>query len=322
MKSRVLLSSSSKIATEILSLNTDSIVIAYDEGASAYFEKILKELEKNNKDKNIVLISIPGGEKIKELDYYHSTIEELLKFPIHRKTHLIVVGGGATSDLMGFIAATVLRGIKWSVVPTTLLSMVDASVGGKVALNSRYGKNLIGAFHFPMNVWIDTESLKTLSAKEMKSGKGEILKYAFLDKKVYELILKNASQDKIIKACLDFKKKLCAKDPFEGKERKYLNLGHTYGHAFEIVYKVEHGIAVTMGIETILERFSPHLLPKFFELCKKLDLKLEKTVVNKKVKELLLKDKKRKNNSTIDLVILSEIGKPSLKNIPINDLID
>lgn len=322
MKTKIQVCHHEKIVEDILKMPTDSIVLAYDEGAKSYLEKILKKIEVKNKDKNFVLLSVPGGEKIKNLDYYKITIEELLQFPIHRKSHMIVIGGGATSDLMGFVASTALRGLKWSVVPTTLLSMVDASLGGKVALNSQHGKNLIGAFHFPEKIWVDTDTLQTLPTKELKSGKGEILKYAFLSKKVHDLIIKNESLDKIIKACLDYKKTITAKDPYEGKERKFLNLGHTYGHALEKVYNLEHGIAVTMGIETILERFSPDLLPKFFELCKKLDLKLEKVVVNKKVKDLILKDKKRKDNATIDLVIIPEIGKPVIKNVPLKELID
>lgn len=208
---------------------------------------------------------ITGGESCKTISCYEQVIEKILSKKLTRSSRLIVVGGGSVSDLGGFIAATILRGISWSVVPTTLLSLVDAAIGGKVAINSSIGKNQIGSFHFPSNIYISTQFTSTLKHHDWESGIGELIKYTFLDNDMY-FMFKNESIDlsfrnrnfeiidKLIKLAVNKKVSIVNCDPFEKGIRKSLNLGHTFGHAFEKVFMIPHGIAVLWGI-LLLSKF-------------------------------------------------------------------
>ena len=175
---------------------------------------------------------LSDSEEQKNLSVYETATEFFLKLGIHRASMLFVFGGGATTDFGGFVAATLLRGIKWKTIPTTLLAMVDGSLGGKVAINTPSGKNLIGAFHQPDSIYLCPEFLSTLDQEHWQSGKGEILKYGFLSQEIAELILKKQEIGKIIDACARFKMEIVKKDFREEGERIHLNLGHTLGHAF------------------------------------------------------------------------------------------
>ncbi len=192
---------------------------------------------------------LKNPEEEKTLDVFEQAVEFFLRQGIHRSSHLYAFGGGATTDLAGFVAATILRGIKWSVVPTTLLAMVDGSIGGKVGLNMPQGKNLVGAFHAPKSVYICGDFLTTLTEKEWLSGKGEILKYGFLSKEINTLILKKAPIEEIAIECAKFKNHVVERDFHDQGERVFLNLGHTLGHAFESTLKIPHGQAVAMGLK-------------------------------------------------------------------------
>lgn len=216
-------------------------------------------------------IKIPGkkvitwvalqGEKCKTFESYQKCSEFFLKQGIHRKAHLIAIGGGATSDLAGYVASTLMRGIEWSVIPTTLLAMVDASIGGKTAINVGEIKNQLGTFYAPQNVWLDFSFLKTLSSEEILSGKGEILKYTFLSPKIANVLEKNGFSSKLIVACAEYKNELVKKDFDETKNlRIHLNLGHTLGHAYEQMWGLPHGLAVACGIGEVFRLY--HFLPE------------------------------------------------------------
>ena len=240
---------------------------------------------------------------------------------MHRKAHVIALGGGALSDFAGFVAATLLRGLSWSIIPTTLLSMVDASIGGKVAINSQESKNLIGAFHLPENVWINLDSLKTLSKGEVDSGKGEIVKYCFLSEDIYCLAINNSPLEMIVKSCADYKVRLTSQDFKEGNQRKFLNLGHTFGHAIEQIYQLPHGVAIIWGMLIMFELFpQSNLKEELKTLVKHLDLDLSvgspwfnKTFPIDKIMDHIRKDKKVMANNQIDLVLINAIGEPFLK---------
>ena len=200
------------------------------------------------------------GEQVKTVDGVHKIWESLFDFGIDRKAVLIAVGGGVMGDLGGFAAATYARGIRFFQVPTTLLAQVDSSVGGKVGINLETGKNMVGAFHQPLAVFIDTETLKTLPQEQYLSGLGEVVKYGVaLDAKLFQFIEANtvkikrrdsAVMQKIIADCCRIKAKIVAEDEHETKDRRILlNYGHTFGHAFEVLsgYTIPHGWAVSMG---------------------------------------------------------------------------
>lgn len=299
-------------------LKTDSVILVVDEKVLSFLPNL------QDVSKKIITITVSGGESIKNLPTYEMVMEKILNEAPHRESILVAIGGGATSDFAGFIAATLLRGIKWITVPTTLLSMVDAGIGGKVAINSQQGKNLIGAFHPPAEVWLDWQFINSLPEKELSSGKGEITKYALLDKTIYQLIMNNVSLDVIIEACIACKKKIVEKDLKEKNIRKFLNLGHTFGHAIEKQYQISHGIAVLYGLKIICEKYcSKKVQEAFRQVAKKLGLEiyLEQTIsYNQSLLDYIKLDKKRLANGSIDLVVLEDIGKPQIKTVEMNSL--
>lgn len=207
--------------------------------------------------KHVYLVKNPEGEK--SFEGYQALMEFLLSRKITRKDKLVAIGGGAVGDLAGFAASTVLRGIDWICVPTTLLSMIDSSIGGKTGINTKAGKNLIGSFHQPVSIPVVVDFLNTLEPIEMESGKGELLKYAFLDKRVYQALKEETPFEKTIHLCRQVKMEIVEKDFKESGERAKLNLGHTFGHVLEKMTGMPHGIAVALGLEMIIDLFSPEL---------------------------------------------------------------
>ena len=207
-------------------------------------------------------VLIPAGEESKSLASYARTAEEILALGVDRKTVLLALGGGVVGDLAGFLAATLLRGIDFIQTPTTLLAQVDSSVGGKTGIDSTHGKNLIGAFHQPLLVVADTDTLKTLPSRELKAGYAEVVKYGLLgDADFFEWLEENGAavlngdpqaQVRAIAACCKAKAGIVAADEREGGQRALLNLGHTFGHALEVEAGfgdvLNHGEGVSIGM--------------------------------------------------------------------------
>ena len=165
---------------------------------------------------------------------------------LDRTATLVAVGGGTTTDLVGFVAATYMRGIAWVAVPSTLVGQVDAAIGGKVGIDTGQGKNLVGAFHWPTETLVDTSLLGTLPAEERRNGLAEVVKTGLLaGESLWEL--EDAEQ---VRRCAAFKAAVCLRDPYERGERAHLNLGHTFAHALEAAsdYSVPHGHAVALGL--------------------------------------------------------------------------
>ncbi len=201
------------------------------------------------------------GEQYKTLDTYERIMSFLLEQQVSRDVTLIALGGGVVGDITGFVAATFMRGVDFIQIPTTLLSQVDSSVGGKTAVNHSLGKNMIGAFYQPKAVIIDVESLSTLPARELSAGLAEVVKYGILgDKDFFEYLEANAahimSLDKgvlsyVIAKCCQLKADIVSQDEKEQGVRALLNLGHTFGHAIEAEQGYGnwlHGEAVAVGM--------------------------------------------------------------------------
>ena len=269
----------------------------------------------------------PAGEACKNFKEVEKCLNFFLEKGVNRKSHLIVIGGGATSDFGGFVASILLRGISFSIIPTSLLSMIDSSIGGKTGVNSLRGKNLIGSFHLPENVWIDKEFLKTLPTPEIESGMGEILKYAFLDEEIYQIIKDKSPIEKTIRACVEYKNQVVKNDFLEAGNRKILNLGHSIGHALEVHYSISHGEAVRWGIFLVLNVFNHNDLKKeFIELNHNLfgDFNkpswMGKSLDVASIMDLVKKDKKKIGDDKIELVTLEKIGKPILVPMTFGDL--
>ncbi len=200
------------------------------------------------------LILVPYGEMQKTLETVGDIYRYFGELELDRKALVLILGGGVLSDLGAFAASTYKRGIQFILIPTTLLSMVDACYGGKTGVNWHSAKNQIGTFQFPEEIWIDMEFLKSLPVEEIKSGWGEIYKYSFLSQEIDAPASVAALPDmELVRACLNVKRDIVQTDPYEANQRKLLNFGHTIGHALEAHFMdtdqpLSHGNCVALGI--------------------------------------------------------------------------
>lgn len=287
---------------------------------------------------------IGDGEQYKTFDTYKMLCERLLSMNIQRTDLIIALGGGVVGDLAGFVASTCLRGIDFIQIPTTLLSQVDSSVGGKTAIDTVYGKNLIGTFYQPKLVIIDPNTLKELPERQIKAGLAEVLKYAFIEKNILDteendlffnyLMTHNLEDnyEEIIYRCCLMKARVVEKDEKEGGLRAILNFGHTFAHAIEKVsnYTVyTHGEAVAIGMRYILKLalikgfINQDYYDKSLEFLSKfgLDLNLDKKYSKENIIKALKNDKKVKYGKLSFVMpkdfalvqLVQDIDEPSLK---------
>ncbi|RDV26704.1 3-dehydroquinate synthase [Alteromonas aestuariivivens] len=233
-----------------------AVIVTNETVAPLYLDKVRAACG----DKHVETIILPDGEQYKSLEQFGVIMTRLLEMNAARDTTLIALGGGVIGDICGFAAAAYQRGVPFIQVPTTLLSQVDSSVGGKTAVNHPLGKNMIGAFYQPILVAIDLNTLNTLPAREFSAGMAEVIKYgiiydadffAFLEQHHAELKALNTQllKDTIYRCC-EIKAEVVAKDEREGGLRAILNLGHTFGHAIEAEQGYGawlHGEAVATG---------------------------------------------------------------------------
>ncbi|MBN2092388.1 3-dehydroquinate synthase [candidate division KSB1 bacterium] len=276
---------------------------------------------------------LPAGEQTKNLKMADYLYEKLIEANFDRNSVIISLGGGVIGDLAGFVAATFMRGITFVQIPTTLLAQTDSSVGGKVGINHRLGKNLVGAFHQPKFVLIDPEVLKTLPQREIWSGLAEIVKYAlisdaeffdFLEDSLGDLaLLKNmADVEMVIEHCCSIKASVVNQDEKESGLRRILNFGHTFGHAFEALtdYAVlRHGEAVALGMRGIIWLCKENQLldeEEYNRIDNLLQrLRLPETVPDFNPKDALKKiyHDKKVIDGVLNLVLLKGIGKPVIR---------
>lgn len=237
--------------------STSKVVLVSDESLNAQQRHIESALVANG-----VLVKsfpIPSGERAKDISVLSSLWDFLGQESVTRDDLLIALGGGSTTDVVGFAAATWMRGIRYINIPTTLLAMVDASVGGKTAINSRYGKNLVGTFHMPTSILIDPSFLKTLPDIEISNGCAEIIKCGFIkDDAILELLEKDEYDfPELIRRAIAVKEGFVQADPNETQSgvREILNYGHTLGHALEkrMNYEMSHGQAIAIGMMFVAE---------------------------------------------------------------------
>ena len=312
-------------------------ILCYPKNLKFHISKIISNLKSFGI--NILSLEIRDGEENKNFSNLKNLTQALIKMNCQRDSILISVGGGTTGDIVGFLASVYMRGIKYINVPTTLLSMVDSSVGGKTAINSNDVKNIIGTFHQPCGVFISTSFLDTLNTNHIRSGLGEIIKYGFIQNPTllslicenYDCIIQLKNKDLIKNIILEScksKKIFVEKDVKDYHFRNILNFGHTLGHIIEIKYQaqnISHGEAILNGIYLSVklsykkgimnESVYKSILDKFNLL------KIEYTYkLNPFDLENIKSDKKSKNNN-IRFVLLEDIGKPILvDNIELDEL--
>jgi len=282
---------------------------------------------------------IPGGERSKTWPAVEQVVDFLLESGCDRKSTLVILGGGTIGDLGGFCAGITLRGIQCIQIPTTLLSQVDSSIGGKTAINHTGGKNLIGLFYQPSLVCICTEFLKTLPEREFVSGLGEVIKTALIgDPELFAFLLENYTQIKkdssehvpyIVGRSLLVKKEIVEEDTTEKGRRMVLNFGHTTGHAFEKLseFKLAHGEAVIAGMLVALN-ISCESAGLTEETRKKAARILQNFIRSFNYRELSLNDviQTMKNDKkwfggNRRFIVLRDIGRPEIiENIPMDTL--
>ncbi len=247
---RGLLSAVGTKSAEVLSPGR-TMVVTDEHISPLYAETVLASLRRAGFDPTLTVL--PAGESTKCGTQYLALLERMAKAGLTRSDSVIALGGGVIGDLVGFAAATYLRGIAVVQIPTTLLAAVDSSVGGKTAIDLAAGKNLVGAFHRPIRVLCDPDTLATLPPEQLAAGMAESIKYGVLfDAALFDLLAHGAPADltETISRCVALKQEVVARDFTDKGERQLLNLGHTFGHAIEACshYQVLHGEAVAIGM--------------------------------------------------------------------------
>src|SRR6187401_188003 len=278
-------------------------------------------------------IVIPSGEKHKVQSTVDKIIGQLIELGADRKTTLIGVGGGVVTDITGYVASVYMRGISFGFVPTTLLAMVDASIGGKNGIDVGLYKNMVGVIRQPSFILHDMSFLNTLPQNEWKNGFAEIIKHAAIKDKLMfkELETKTlkhyqsrqTSICELVQRNTIIKTKVVQNDEFEKGERRLLNFGHTLGHALENQYELSHGQAVVIGM-TYASVISQKITgfkeaERVADLISKYDLPTFADFDKQKAFEVLKMDKKRERKE-MNYVLLEKIGKGIVKSIPLKQL--
>ena len=311
------------------------ILIVTDETVNPLYGDVVEtSLKTLAETKRVVL---PAGETTKSMEYLSRLYDEAFSFSVTRKDLVVALGGGVIGDLAGFFASTLLRGVDIVQIPTTLLSQVDSSVGGKTAIDVPQGKNLVGTFYQPKRVLIDTDTLKTLSDREFFGGFAEVIKYgAIWDETFFEKLanLQNRAEimaeiSEIVYRCCDIKREVVEIDEHDTALRMILNFGHTVGHIVEKAYHYTgfvHGEAVAFGM-TVAAKIGENLnitkpgtakvLTEFVNQC---GLPTDIPISEEEFLGLAL-DKKTSGNE-ISVILLEKIGTYHIHKIKVSEFIE
>lgn len=307
-------------------LSRDSILI---------IDKKVYDLHNLKSIDNDKVILFEASEENKTLSAYAEIVEKLLDIEADRSSEIVAIGGGITCDLVAFVASTFLRGVKLTLVPTTLLAMCDAAIGGKNGLNFQGAKNIIGNIRQPNRILVDTCFLSTLPEEVLSGGFAEVIKIsATCDATLFELLESETfafpnvdliAMREVIRRAIYLKLQIVAEDEFEAGKRRILNFGHTLAHAIEAVYGLSHGRAVALGMQFAV-RLSKHqsiaqnstiadnIIHRIDSIISKFKLNTAITPEADKILPYMLKDKKRESNN-IHFITLTEIGKAEIRLI-------
>ncbi len=297
----------------------EKIAVITDSNTSPLFYKKIAETLIGYK---LFEITVPAGEKSKNAENYIKILSRLADLRFTRKDCILSLGGGVIGDLGGFVASTYMRGIKYVQCPTTLLSFVDSSVGGKTAIDLPEGKNLVGTFYQPSLVYISLSALKTLPKKEIDCGMGEIVKYAFLSKTVTADDILGGIDEDLIEKCIMIKADVVKQDEFDCGLRATLNLGHTIGHAIENLsgYTISHGLCVAKGISAIIDlsadfyHLSDEKVNKMRALLSSWKFDLSIPFTKGEVCEQLFMDKKAESGG-VNFILIKDVGEVKIERL-------
>ncbi len=326
-----LLMRSGNLIAELVNKACTVVVISDDNVFSLYGNTLMDSLKLTG----FVVLSMTflAGERSKSLKIYEEILSFLAQNKINRGDILIALGGGVTGDLVGFVAATYLRGVRYIQIPTTLLAAVDSSVGGKTAINLNHGKNLVGSFYQPLMVICDPNVFSTLTPETYSDGCAEIIKYGFIGDPDFVTSLQNVQVkeqfEKVIAVCVAMKRDIVCLDEFDIGKRQLLNFGHTFGHAIEKCsdFRISHGKAVAIGMSIVsraavkLGMCQQEVLNRLLLLLKAYDLPTETKFSADDLYAAALSDKKV-NNGLINLIVPCKIGECIIRKISAKSLKD
>ena len=303
-------------AGQHLNLNR-RVLIVTDTGVPEVYAKALAEQCRNS-----VICTVETGEGSKSLTVFGQLLQTMLEHNFSRKDCVVAVGGGVVGDLSGFASSAYMRGIDFYNIPTTLLSQIDSSIGGKTAINLGGVKNIVGAFYQPKKVLIDPDLLKTLPPRQIANGMAEAIKMSLTsDKELFELLETQdieSNLEEIILRSLNIKKAVVEQDEKEAGLRKILNFGHTVGHGIESTSELYHGEAVALGM---LPMCSETLRPRVVEVLKKSNLYRKLQYDWDRITQAAFHDKKADGGS-VTVTLVNEPGTFELKTMDCLDVID
>lgn len=304
--------------------NSKILIISDDLLYKIHGKKLEKELEGFSYKKFI----LENGEGSKSTENLIKILEFAAENEYRRNDLFIAFGGGVVGDISALSASLYLRGLDFIMIPTTFLSSIDSSVGGKTAVNLKAGKNLCGSFYQPKKVFIDTDFLTTLSDYYFKDGLAEAIKYGMIrDKSIFDEISKEnlgktyENLPEIIKKCLEIKKEVVKEDEKDFGIRQILNYGHTFAHAIEINsnFKISHGHAVALGMKIMVKNFYESFYDDFIKVLKKYNLDKEIDFDTEKILKVCMVDKKSRNDR-INIIVVRNLGTCEILNIDLKDL--
>ena len=305
-------------------LDKEQAVIITDENIAALYEERLDGWKK---------IVISPGENNKQQFTVDSIIQQLIKLKADRQTFIVGLGGGVITDLTGYVASVYMRGVKFGFIPTSILAMVDAAVGGKNGVDVGIYKNLVGVIRHPEFLLFDYSFLQSLPIEEWVNGFAEIIKHACIkDKELFKELQENSLSyyqsnkeaiASLIRRNVEIKYKIVASDEFETGDRKLLNFGHTIGHAIENKHSLAHGHAVSVGMVAackISEQFEDfQYTNEVIQLISQYKLTTHFDYTHKEIWDILLMDKKKSGNM-MNFILLKDIGNALIQKIPLTEL--
>lgn len=300
-----------------LDVDKDYVIITDSNIPKVYLNKIIHQLN------DPLVLEVPEGEHSKSIDTAYNLINKMIENGVTRSSMVIALGGGVIGDLAGFVASIFMRGIEFIQIPTTLLSQIDSSVGGKVGINALNMKNAIGSFKQPKLVLIDPVTLNTLEQRQINSGISEMIKYGLISDKslFYDIINKNIFEniEKYIYTCVSIKAKIVTKDEYDLGLRQLLNFGHTIGHAIEqeSKYLLLHGEAVAIGMYLMAkgENYQKDLKEVLLKYQLPYEHNYDKDTLFK-----YIKTDKKVHNKKLNIILVKEVGNGFIKQIDIDDI--